>query len=433
MITKLTIVKTIILLFIFMVLLAGVVQAQGEGVTVAGGLNGPMGVVVAPDGSVWVVDSGIGGETDLPFTNPQTGELMTAKFGESSQIVQIAPDGTQTTAANLPSVDTGMDIIGGARLVLLNDTLYVTSGQWLGDSSSNPSEPNMAAVAKVENGQVTEVSNTWTFEKAQNPDGYILDSHPYGITAGPDGNLWVADAAANDLLKIDPATGDIEVVAVFAGVPSPLPNPGRGDVMESDPVPTGVAVDQSGNIFVSLLPGFPFLPGSAKVVQVTPDGQVSDYATGLTTLTDLVAGPDGNLYAVQFAEFTEQGPTPNSGRVIRVKQGSASEVVLDGLSFPTAIAFNEDGNAYVTINGVGAPGSGEVMMYAGLTNLAGSPLPVSAPPPANQAAGEAPATLPQSGGALSLSNWNAAILTVLGIGLIGFGFLLRGINPERKS
>ncbi|MFQ5856042.1 MAG: ScyD/ScyE family protein, partial [Anaerolineae bacterium] len=197
---------------------------------------------------------------------------------------------------------------------------------------------------------------------------------------GPDGNLWVADAAGNDLLKIDPTTGEIELVAVFDGVPGPFPNPNRGGAMESDPVPTGVAFDEEGNLYVSFLPGVPFLPGAAKVVQVTPDGQVSDYATGLTMLTDLRTGPNGNLYAVQFGVFTEEGPVPNSGAIIRVGAGDASKVVVDGLSFPTSIDFNADGDAYVTINGVGPPGSGAVVLYKGLTAVAGRPLPPVSPP-----------------------------------------------------
>jgi hypothetical protein len=177
---------------------------------------------------------------------------------------------------------------------------------------------------------------------------------------------------------------------------------------------------------VSLLPGFPFLPGSAKVVKVTPDGQVSDYATGLTMLTDLKTGPDGNLYAVQIGIFTEQGPTPNSGAIIRVKEGDASEEVVSGLSFPTAIAFNDAGDAYVTLNGIGAPGSGEVVMYAGLTSQAGTAISSAAPAAPAPAAEAAPATLPASGGLLPASIWQTGVLLALGLVLLTVGLALKG-------
>jgi hypothetical protein len=420
---------------------AGISSAQEGGTTVATGLNGPMGVLVAPDGSVWVIDSGLGGDTEVPGIDPATGEPVTAKLGDTAQVVQITPDGAQNVVVNLPSLLQGMEASGGNRLALLNDTLYATTGFWI-EVAGPDAAPNMAIVAKIDGSQVTEVANLWNLERDQNPGGFIQEAHPYGLAAGPDGNLWVTDAGANDLLKVNPATGQVDVVAVFAGVPSPLPNEARGGAMEADPVPTGVAFGPDGNAYVSLLPGFPFLPGSAKVVKVTSGGQVSDYATGLTMLTDLRSGPDGNLYAVQIGVFTEQGPTPNSGAIIRVKEGDASEVVLSGLSFPTSVDFNAAGDAYVTINGIGAPGSGEVVKYAGLTRQAGTPLPApaaAAPPPAAAppaaeapAAEAAPAQLPTSGGELPGRVGAIGLVAALGLGLVTAGLLLkRGRSTAR--
>lgn len=418
---KLIIVCTVVMLTL---LFAGAANAQGGGEVVASGFNGPMGVVVAPDGSIWVIDSGLGGDQDMPFVDPQTGESMTAKFGESAQVVQVAPDGSQTVAASLPSVATGMDNIGGARLALLNGTVYATVGQWTGDPTSSPTIPDTPGVVKIEGGQVSGVASTWPLESSQNPDGTLVDTHPYGLAAGPDGMLWVADAGANDLVKIDPASGDVTLVTAFGGLPGPLPNPARNGAMEADPVPTGVAFDDAGNAYVSFLSGFPFVPGSAKVVKVSSDGTVSDYATGLTTLTQIVRGPDGNFYAVSFGQFSEQGPAPNSGAIIRVKEGDASEVVVDGLAFPTSIDFNGDGDTFVTTNGVGAPGSGEVVKFAGLTGMAGSPIPAEmAPAMEAPAAGEAPATLPQSGG--ERTGWPAAALALVGGLLVTGGVLLK--------
>jgi len=346
--------------------------ATEEHPTLATGLNGPQGVLVDPDGNVWVIDSGLGGEQEIPFLAPGIGPV-TATYGESARVVKITPDGTQADIAMLPSVAAGQELIGGARLALLDGNLYATSGQWVVEAGPDRL-PNTGAVVQIVDGAVTEVANTWEIENAENPGGFAVDTHPYGLAAGTDGMLWVADAGANDLLKVDPATGAVEVVAVFAGLPGPLPNPGRGDAQEMDPVPTGVTQDADGNAYVSLLSGFPFIPGSAKVLKVAADGTVSDYATGLTMLTDLRTAPDGQMYAVQFAIFGEQGPTPNSGAVIRIQEGDTSEVIVDGLAFPTSLDFNAAGDAYVTINGVGAPGSGAVIVLAGLTERVGQPL-----------------------------------------------------------
>jgi DNA-binding beta-propeller fold protein YncE len=336
--------------------------AQEAARTVMSGLNGPMGVLVTADGSVWVIDMGVGGDEKVSLPNPMTGEMAEYGFGETAQIVRLDSDGTQSTVAKLPSLYVGPgDGAGGARLAVLDGTVYAT----IGALSADPL-PMMASVVRIEDGRAVELTNAWAFESSQNPDGLHLESNPYAIAVGPHRGLWVTDAAGNALLKIDPATGQIEVAAVFKGVPSPIPHPSRGGAMETDPVPTGVAFDEDGNTYVSLLPGFPFVPGSGKVVRVASDGEVTDYATGLTMLTDLRAGPDGYLYAVSIGRFTEQGPVPNTGAVIRVREGTDSEEVLSGLLFPTSVDFNSAGDAYVTINGIGEPGTGQVVVYEGL-------------------------------------------------------------------
>lgn len=362
--------------------LAGVALAQPpapeiEGAeTVAGGFNGPQGVLVDPEGTLWVIDSGLAGDQELGMLTGPDGETFTAMMGQTAQIVAVAPDGAQTVVAMLPSIAMMPDeVSGGARLALLDGVLYATSGGFIGGLDVERPPLAGAVVRVAEDGTVTEVANTWAFEAANNPDGFILESHPYGIAAGPDGWLYVAEAGANDLLRVNPETGDIELVAAFtAGFPGGFPNPNRGGAVEADPVPTGVSVADDGTVYVAFLTGAPFIPGTAKVMQVTPGGEVSDFATGLTTLVDLQRGPDGELYAVQFGVFGEQGPDPTTGAIIRVREGDASEVVVSGLPFPTAIAFDEAGNAYVTVNGVGAPGSGAVVRFNALTEMAGEPV-----------------------------------------------------------
>ena len=338
--------------------------------TVASGLNGPMGLMVDSEDNLWIADSGTGGGETLEVPNPNPGgELVELPFGNTAKVVRVTPDGTQSEVATLPSlVVPGLGrIYGGARLAMLDDEVFVTDGFWL-PSDLSPKPPKLATVLRVSEGEATEVADLWAFEEENNPDGLVPLSNPYGLTAY-EGDLLVADASANTLLRVDPGTGEVNVVAVFEGVPGPVPNENRGDALLNDPVPTGVTVDDDGMIYVSFLPGWPPLPGSAKVVQVTPEGEVSDYATGLDLLTDLQAAPDGNLYAVSIAaEVGEEGPLPDTGRVFRIVDGEATEV-LSGLPFPTAITFNDEGDAFVTHNGnvfASGPGTGEVVRYSGM-------------------------------------------------------------------
>lgn len=363
--------NTLLVVFAFMMpVIAGSPGVAGAQVadTVATGLNGPMGVLVAEDGSLWVVDSGVGGDMEMQYPDLQTYELKTVKYGETARIFRYAADGSHAEIAHLPSFVAGPgEVIGGARLAVADGVVYATSGVWSEKAGDEP-KPAMASVVKIVEGKVVEVANAYPVERDTNPDGYLVDSNPFGLVVGPDDHLWVTDSAGNTVLRIDRETGDLEVVATFGGVPSPLPNRNRADKLESDPVPTGLAFDASGNLYVALLPGFPFLPGSSKVVRVGEDGTYADYATGLTMLVDLRMGPDGELYGVSVGRFTEQGPQPNSGAVLRIHEGEGSEELLSGLSFPTSIDFAKNGDAYVTVNGVGAPGSGGVVAYRGLAS-----------------------------------------------------------------
>ncbi|MCA9886049.1 MAG: ScyD/ScyE family protein, partial [Anaerolineae bacterium] len=341
------------------------------------GLNGPQGLHVDSDGNVWVIDSGMGGEEAIQFLSTETGQLIDATLGQTSRIVRLGSNGEVSEYATLPSIAAGEDFIGGARLTVLDGTLYATVGSWQILLGEEPTIDDYSVVVSVaEDGSLTTVADFWSHELVNNPDGTDnIESHPYGITVGPNGLLFVADAAANALISVDPETSETTTIAVFEGMPGVFPNPLRGGQMLTDPVPTGVVVAEEGTIYVSLLSGAPFIPGSAKVVQVAADGTVSDFALGHTMLTDLKMGPDGNLYAVSFGMFTEEGPVFNSGSVVRILEDGTSEVVLDGLPFATALAFDSDGNGYVAVNGVAIQNAGMVVYYEGLTSMDGMPMP----------------------------------------------------------
>lgn len=347
---------------------ADVDAAPPAPVVVARGLNNPIGVFVSDDGAVYVSDSGTGGADSLQVPWPGLDEPVTINWGETARVVRIDPAGTETVVANLPSLLIPEGPQGTARFAMLDGALYVASGAW-GAMAAADRPKNMASIVRVADGTVTEFANSWDAENRLNPEPAHKESNPFDLTVGPDHALWLTDAAGNTLYRIDPATAELELKAVFPAFPGPIPNAARGGAMEIEAVPTAVAFDADGNVYVSLLGGLPFLPGSSKVVRVAADGTVSDYATGLTMLTDLVTGPDGRLYGVSIGEFTEQGPTPNSGAVLRIEAGTASQAILSGLSFPASIAFTAGGDAYVTLNAIGDPGTGEVVKYAGLLRM----------------------------------------------------------------
>lgn len=358
--------------------------AELDGEVVIEGLNGPQGLYVDGEGTLWVVDSGFGGDEEIEYFNPNSYALEAAQLGTTANIARLNDDGETEVVASVPSVAVGTDFLGLGRMVELDGTIYATVGAWHINLGEEVTVPLHGTVVAVEDGEATALADLWSHELEFNPDETTnIETHPYGIAVGNDGLLYVTDAAANALLTVDPATGDVETVVGFEGLPGVFPNPYRDNQTITDPVPTNVVITEDGRIFVSFLSGAPFVPGSAKVVEVMEDGSVTDFAPGLTMLVDLAQGPDGNLYGVQFGMFTQEGPVPNSGSVVRIFDDGSAEVVVEGLPFATAIAFNDAGDAYIAINGIAIPQAGQVLLYEGLTAMEGMPMPAMAPPGAD--------------------------------------------------
>ena len=261
---------------------------QGE--VVAEGFNGPMGVLVDSAGDVWVVDSGTGGDEQNLKALMRKAMPVTGSMGMTSRVVRISGvDGTQSDVATLPSLSTGTEAEGGSRLAELRGITYVTGPGWhptmIPSTTEEPLPLTGSLLRITTQGEAVVAVPLWQYEQSNDVDNQ-LDNHPYGLTATGDGALLVADAGANALYRVNPASRRAKLLAAFEPLPGAFPNPKYNNEMLTDPVPTGVTI-RDGVIYVGFLSGVPYLPGSAKVVTVAEDGTVADYATGLTMFTDL--------------------------------------------------------------------------------------------------------------------------------------------------
>lgn len=155
------------------------------------------------------------------------------------------------------------------------------------------------------------------------------DSNPFGLAVQPDGQVLVADAAGNDLLRVDPADGSIVTVARFrprtVAVPEGLPAtdpdgnplPPAGTPIPSEAVPTSVVVAPDGTMYVGELRGFPATPGTSQIwrIEAASEGMTCDpedpYSgectlarDGLTSIVDLGLGRHGQLYALSLSKLS---------------------------------------------------------------------------------------------------------------------------------
>lgn len=147
-------------------------------------------------------------------------------------------------------------------------------------------------------------------------DGMPEESNAYGLAALPNGDALVADAAGNDVLRVD-RRGRIRTVARFAPqmvATDHIPDFQGPPALPAEAVPTSIAVTRDA-IYVGELKGFPFRPGSSNVYKLPLDamGVRCDAAaptrscrvaqTGLTSIQDIAIDPiTGALYVYELAE-----------------------------------------------------------------------------------------------------------------------------------
>jgi glucose/arabinose dehydrogenase len=89
------------------------------------------------------------------------------------------------------------------------------------------------------------------------------------------------------------------------------------------------------------------------------------WATGFTTILGLAFDRDGKLYVLENTTGNPF-PTPGTGTIVRLNQGSKRDTIATGLFLPTAMTFGPDGDLYVSNKGFGPPipGFGEILRIA---------------------------------------------------------------------
>jgi hypothetical protein len=357
---------------------AGTTEAQGSRTVVVGGLDAPRGLTFGPDGKLYVAEAGSGGDEQSAWVPP----FQIAKFGPSGRILRIDGGESTAVATGIQSVALGpaAEVTGANDLAFVGDTLYVVVGQANALPTGNQSVKSLL-MKMGPDGKTETVADLGKYEVDNNPDGTVPDSNPFGIAVGPDGNLYVADAGGNDLLKVTPS-GQISTAMAW----------------KDNPVPTTVAFDKSGRAYASFLSHGPFAVGSSRLERLTSGGGSEVIVPALTMIVDLEIGPDGMPYLLQHsAEFVTNPPPPkmlpNSGRVLRVGPNGLEEMA-GGLNFPTKMTFGPDGSLYVSNNAVGAPKGGEILKLT--LPATGTPVTIAPAPQASPAAAPSPAAKPSA-------------------------------------
>lgn len=175
-------------------------------------------------------------------------------------------------------------------------------------------------------------------------------SNPFDIV-GVDDQLYVTDGGRDIVWQIDAATGAYSILTQFPQIPNPLFGivPAGGPML--DAVPTGIRYFD-GQLYVALFRGVPFPPGTSVIERVDPlTGAHTPFITGLKTAIDfLPLTSDGELdYLV--LQHASAGPFFGSpGNLLRFDTPAALPAsVANCFTRPTSMAYDRSsGIMYVT-------------------------------------------------------------------------------------
>jgi hypothetical protein len=365
---------------------------------VADRLDNVRGLNFSPDGSLYITESGVGGDgrcipgpslEGLDSCIGTTGAVTRVKDGKQERIIEGLP-----STALRPSGNTGegpqdiqFDALGNPYLLI-----GYGGNPTIDDFPENA--PGWGQLYKVDfqTGSLTSIADFAKYELANNADGgNFLDvsgeiaSNPYAL-AIKDNTAYVIDAAANNILTVGLDGSNLKsfVVLPKQKISNPVfPAPAPGQVLppeappsdripeeiEIESVPTGASFGPDGALYVSEYTGFPFPVGKARILRVASDGEVTVFAEGFTQLSDLEFDARGNLYALQYSNVPQWLGTADASVIQIAPDGTRTTLLSgNGLESATALTVGPDGAIYVSNKGDRA-GQGQVLRISPTTKV----------------------------------------------------------------
>ena len=292
-------------------------SADGTGSTAR--FSSPEGVVVHPNGNIYVTDRG------------------------NQLLRQVTPAGVVTTLAGSPGLSGTLDGTGSAARFLnpRSVTVDAAGDLWVSDASQT--------LRKVTTGgMVTTVAGAPSaYGWVDGPAASARFNGLAGLAFLPSGRLAIADEFNHAVRLLDMTQG----LSTFAGAPPQAGNTDGFATSARFSGPSGLAVDGNGNAYVADT-------SNSSIRKVTSTGQTTTLAgtAGLSAPTGLALDAAGNLYVTDATNHTLLRITP-AGVMSTFAGLTGSAGSADGtgaaarFNSPNMVVADAAGNLYLSDTG----------------------------------------------------------------------------------
>ncbi len=292
--------------------------------TLVSGLTAPQGIQIDGQGLIWVAEQGTGASDGQISVIDQNGEVY-------------------PFLTNIPSAVEEGSAGSAHHLLIDNQTLWAVVGLTSEVSGGNLIQLDISNFTPGDTPLVWDqsftVANVATLVLNHNFTNQTGQSNAYNLTKGPDGNIYIVDAAANAVVYYDTSSEELNVLAELPTISNTT---GVGPPAV-DAVPTGI-IYADNQFLVSAFVGFPFTAGASRIFSVTLNGDISTFQSSFTGAVD-ITGNNMKYYVVEYARFS-QGFQRNTGNVILL-EGNERTVIAENLNYPNGICLDNAGNLYV--------------------------------------------------------------------------------------
>jgi sugar lactone lactonase YvrE len=278
------------------------------------GLPSGLGSTVGPNGNLFLTEGKTG---KVLKVNPRTGAVS-------------------TFAEGLPPWLNGVGEGGAMDVEFVGHTAYVLVTGVASDLGGD----DTVGIYRIDGpNRFTVVADIGAFSLANPPEPafFVPTGWQYALESYR-GDLLVADAHHNRVLRVDLDDGDISEIMTFGNI-----------------VPTGMAI-KGDTVYLAQAGPIPHRPADGKVVSFrVGDRNAKRVAAGAPLLVDVEFGRGNTMYALAQGPHNGVGEgtpaLPNTGTLVKANRDGTFTVIVDKLDRPTSMEIIGDTAYVVTLGG----------------------------------------------------------------------------------